>query len=74
MTAPVGAAHLPRLEMENLMKQIILVASATLSLGMGTAFAQGMPAGDRHAVYGSHASPNQQTGTIERNVAPVKVG
>jgi hypothetical protein len=63
-----------KFEIENLVKQIIHVASAILSLGMGTAFAQGIPAGDRHGVYGSHPSPNQQTGTIERNVAPAKVG
>jgi hypothetical protein len=48
------------------MKKIILVASATLSLGMGTAFAQGLPAGSVPPAYGSHAFPNQpyQTRTV----------
>jgi hypothetical protein len=48
------------------MKKIILVASAFLSPGMGTAFAQGLPAGSVPPVYGSHAFPKQpyQTGTI----------
>ena len=48
------------------MKKIILVASAVLSPGAGTAFAQGLPAGSVPPVYGSHAFPNQpyQTGTI----------
>jgi hypothetical protein len=48
------------------MKMIILVACAVLSLGMGPAFAQGLPAGSVPPVYGSYAFPNQsyQTGTI----------
>jgi hypothetical protein len=48
------------------LKKIILVAFAVLSLGMGTASAQGLPAGSQPPVYGSHAFPNQpyQTGTI----------
>jgi hypothetical protein len=41
------------------MKKIILVALAVLSLGMGAAFAQGLPAGTRQPVYGSHAFPNR---------------
>jgi hypothetical protein len=48
------------------MKKIMLVVSAVLSLGMGTAFAQGLPAGSEPPAYGSHAFPNQprHTGTI----------
>jgi hypothetical protein len=48
------------------MKKIILVASAVLNLGMGTAFAQGLPPGYANPAYGSHAFPNQpyHTGTI----------
>jgi hypothetical protein len=48
------------------MKKLILVTSAVLSLGVGTAFAQGLPPGVANPVYGSHAFPNQsyQTGTI----------
>jgi hypothetical protein len=45
--------------MENLMKKIILVASIVLSLGMGVAFAQGLPAGDGQPVYGAHAFHKQ---------------
>jgi hypothetical protein len=41
------------------MKKIILVALAVLPLGMGAAFAQGLPTGAGQAVYGSHASPNR---------------
>jgi hypothetical protein len=46
------------------MKKLILVASAVLSLGMGTAFAQGLPAGS--VVYGSQPFSNQSrhTGTL----------
>jgi hypothetical protein len=49
-----------------MMKKIIVVASAVLSLGMGSAFAQGLPAGSVPPVYGSHAFPNQpyRTATI----------
>ena len=48
------------------MKKIILAASAVLSLGAGTAFAQGVSAGSVPPVYGSHAFSNQpyRTGTI----------
>jgi hypothetical protein len=48
------------------MKKLILAASAVLSLGAGTAFAQGAPGGSVPPVYGSHAFPNQpyQTGMI----------
>ena len=48
------------------MKKIIHVAFAVLSLGTGTAFAQGLPAGSVPPAYGSHAFPNHpyQSGTI----------
>ena len=48
------------------MKKIILVALGVLSLGMSTAFAQGLPAGAVAPIYGSHAFPDRprQTGTI----------
>jgi hypothetical protein len=46
------------------MKKLILVASAILSLGMGTALAQGLPAGS--VVYGSQPFSNhpRHTATI----------
>ena len=46
------------------MKKLILVASSVLSLGMGTAFAQGLPAGS--VVYGSQPFSNhpRHSGTI----------
>jgi hypothetical protein len=40
------------------MKKMILAAFAVLGLGMGAAFAQGLPAGTTPPVYGSHAFPN----------------
>jgi hypothetical protein len=41
------------------MKYLLLAAVAVLSLGMGAAFAQGLPAGVGNPVYGSHAFHNQ---------------
>jgi hypothetical protein len=48
------------------MKKMILAASAVLGLGIGAAFAQGLPAGTEPPVYGSQAFPDQpyHTGTI----------
>jgi hypothetical protein len=40
------------------MKKMILAAFAVLGLGMGAAFAQGLPAGTTPPAYGSHAFPN----------------
>jgi hypothetical protein len=42
------------------MKKIILAAAATLSLGAGTAFAQGRPDEPMQPIYGSKAFSNQQ--------------
>jgi hypothetical protein len=41
------------------MKKMILAAFAVLGLGMGAAFAQGVPAGTVPPVYGSQAFPDQ---------------
>ena len=48
------------------MKKMILAAFAVLGLGMGAAFAQGVPAGTVPPVYGSQAFPDQpyHTGTM----------
>jgi hypothetical protein len=69
ISSSVEAGHPARLEMENLMKKIILAASAFLSLGgMGTAFAHtptmggGLPPSYTGPVYGSHAFDNQPAG------------
>ena len=52
------------------MRKMILVAFAVLGLGMGTAFAQGLPAGTVPPVYGSQAFPDQpyHTGTIFQEI------
>ena len=41
------------------MKAMILAAVAALSLGLGTAFAQGVPAGTQPPHYGASAASNQ---------------
>jgi hypothetical protein len=48
------------------MKKMFLASFAVLGLGMGAAFAQGVPPGTVPPVYGSQAFPHQsyQTGTI----------
>ena len=52
------------------MKKMILAVFAVLGLGMGTAFAQGLPAGTVPPVYGSQAFPDQpyHTGTIFQEI------
>jgi hypothetical protein len=44
------------------MKKMILAAFAVLGLGMGAAFAQGLPAGTAPPVYGSQAFANAADG------------
>jgi hypothetical protein len=53
-----------------LMKKMILAAFAVLGLGMGNAFAQGLPAGSVPPVYGSQAFPDQpyHTGTVFQEI------
>ncbi len=48
------------------MKSMIVAALAVLSLGVGTAFAQGLPAGSTPPVYGAYAFPNEpyHNGTV----------
>lgn len=48
------------------MKKMIIAAFAVATLGMGTALAQGLPAGTAPPVYGSQAFPNQpyHSGTV----------
>jgi hypothetical protein len=64
ISSSVEAGHLARLEIENLMTKIILLASAVLILGgMGTAFAHppnggGLPPNIAGPVYGAHAFDN----------------
>jgi hypothetical protein len=41
------------------MKKMIIAVSAAATLGMGTALAQGLPAGTAPPVYGSQAFPHQ---------------
>ncbi len=47
------------------MKNLIIAAVAVVSLGMGSAFAAGVP-GSTDTQYGTHAFPNQpyHTGTV----------
>jgi len=62
----IEAGHLARLEMENsLMKRTILAAVAVLSLGVGSAFAQGKPPGEDPGT-APQAFPNEpyHTGTV----------
>jgi hypothetical protein len=52
------------------MKKMILAAFAVLGLGLGTAYAQGLPAGTVPPVYGSQAFPDQpyHTGTVFQEI------
>lgn len=52
------------------MKKMVLAAFAILGFGMGTAFAQGLPAGTVPPVYGSQAFPDQpyHTGTVFQEI------
>jgi hypothetical protein len=62
----IEAGHLARLEMEySLMKRTILASVAVLSLGVGTAFAQGKPPGEDPGT-APQAFPNEpyHTGTV----------